>query len=378
MLMNNVQPSNLYNSKKFTTFIETIDQIPDHRVDRNKLHSLTNIIVIIIFSMLGGANNPSEIKRFGDRHYKWFRSVLDLKHGIPSRPTISRMLGALDPMQLSYWLNFWRDQSCKKTDTEQIAIDGKEDNACGFECMRAYDVENGTVIAHAPVKKGTNEITTAPILLNQLNLENKIVSGDAILLQRKIVHLIVTKGGNYVLALKQNHGQLYQDVKLYLETIEQNPDLKGTYKKYETWEKGHGRIEHRTIVTTNAIQWLEQRYKWKKLRSISVVTRTRIFKDRIETAQNLYLSDLDNDPIKIYNAVRKHWFIENLCHRDLDMNFDSDRSTSRGGNSAFNLSIIKDFVLGLLKQSDPERPVKEKRLDNAHSFSNLLKTLLNR
>jgi predicted transposase YbfD/YdcC len=288
------------------------------------------------------------------------------------------MLGALDPMQLSYWLNFWRDQSCKKTDTEQIAIDGKEDNACGFECMRAYDVENGTVIAHAPVKKGTNEITTAPILLNQLNLENKIVSGDAILLQRKIVHLIVTKGGNYVLALKQNHGQLYQDVKLYLETIEQNPDLKGTYKKYETWEKGHGRIEHRTIVTTNAIQWLEQRYKWKKLRSISVVTRTRIFKDRIETAQNLYLSDLDNDPIKIYNAVRKHWFIENLCHRDLDMNFDSDRSTSRGGNSAFNLSIIKDFVLGLLKQSDPERPVKEKRLDNAHSFSNLLKTLLNR
>lgn len=378
MLMNNVRPSNLYNSKKFTTFIETIDQIPDHRVDRNKLHSLTNIIVIIIFSMLGGANNPSEIKRFGDRHYKWFRSVLDLKHGIPSRPTISRMLGALDPMQLSYWLNFWRDQSCKKTDTEQIAIDGKEDNACGFECMRAYDVENGTVIAHAPVKKGTNEITTAPILLNQLNLENKIVSGDAILLQRKIVHLIVTKGGNYVLALKQNHGQLYQDVKLYLETIEQNPDLKGTYKKYETWEKGHGRIEHRTIVTTNAIQWLEQRYKWKKLRSISVVTRTRIFKDRIETAQNLYLSDLDNDPIKIYNAVRKHWFIENLCHRDLDMNFDSDRSTSRGGNSAFNLSIIKDFVLGLLKQSDPERPVKEKRLDNAHSFSNLLKTLLNR
>ncbi|HEV2917282.1 MAG TPA: transposase family protein, partial [Candidatus Babeliales bacterium] len=99
--MNNVQPSNLYNSKKFTTFIETIDQIQDHRVDRNKLHSLTNIIVIIIFSMLGGANNPSEIKRFGDRHYKWFRSVLDLKHGIPSRPTISRMLGALDPMQLS-------------------------------------------------------------------------------------------------------------------------------------------------------------------------------------------------------------------------------------------------------------------------------------
>jgi predicted transposase YbfD/YdcC len=376
--MSNVRPSTLYNSKKFTTFIAAIGNIPDHRLDRNKLHSLTNIIVIIVFATLGGANNPSEIKRFGDLHMKWFRSVLDLKHGMPSRSTIRRMLEFLDQSQLSYWLNFWIDQSHEKNDTKQIAIDGKEDNACGFECMRAYDVENGTVIAHEPVKKGMNEITAAPFLLNKLNLENTIVSGDAMLLQRKIVHLIVTKGGHYVLALKKNHGQLYEDIKLYLETIDQNHDLKGTFKKHATWEKGHGRREHRTIVTTDQIQWLEQRYRWRSLCSTSMVTRIRITKNKVETSQNIYLSSLDSDPVNLYNAIRNHWLIENLCHRNLDINFDSDRSIFRTGNSALNIAVIKDFAQNLLKKQEPDKSIKEKRLINAYSFSNLLKTLLNR
>ena len=222
--MSYVRPFTLYNSKKFTTFIEALQQIPDNRLDRNKMHSQVDILVLLIFGMLGGANNPSEIKRFAERHRKKFRYILHFNGCIPSRQTIGRVLETIDPTHLSYWLNFWRYKYLKKNDSQHIAIDGKEDNACRFECMRAYDVKNGIVIAHQPVKRGMNEITAAPLLLNKLDLKNKIVSGDAIITQKKIAHLIVAKGGDYVLALKRNHGDLYQDVKLYLETIEQNTE----------------------------------------------------------------------------------------------------------------------------------------------------------
>jgi len=75
--MSYVRPFTLYKSKKFTTFIEAIGNIPDNRLDRSKLHSQVDIIVLIVFGMLGGANNPSEIKRFGERHKKKLRYVLN-------------------------------------------------------------------------------------------------------------------------------------------------------------------------------------------------------------------------------------------------------------------------------------------------------------
>ena len=109
-----------------------------------------------------------------------------------------------------------------------------------------------------------------------------------------------------------------------------------------------------------------------------MITRTRVLKNKTETEQCLFISTLDADPVRISTAVRDHWAIENLCHRDLDMNFDSDGSLSRVGNTPFNIAILKDFVLGMLHQTDPDIPIREKRLDNAHSLSTLLKTLLNR
>jgi hypothetical protein len=67
-LMGNIPSFNLYQSKKFTNFIECIEEIEDPRIDRCKKHNLVNIIVIIVFAMLAGANNPTAIERFGKLH----------------------------------------------------------------------------------------------------------------------------------------------------------------------------------------------------------------------------------------------------------------------------------------------------------------------
>jgi predicted transposase YbfD/YdcC len=374
--MNNVRPSRLYNSKKFAIFIQSIEKISDPRLDRRKKHPLVNIIVVIVFSMLGGANNPSEIVRFGKRHERWFRSVLTMEHGIPSHDTIGRALGFINPSELSHWLNFWIDKVHEKNGPKQIAIDGKEDHANQFHCLRALDVNNNMVLAHAQVRPGTNEITTAPILLRKLTLKNTIVSVDAIMTQKKIARQIINNGGDYVCALKRNHGQLYEDVKLYLDDIENNNDLIGTFEKYETLDKGHGRIEKRMCITTSKIEWLKQRFQWKHITSISCIERTRVVKGKSESGKYYFISSLNSDAHLIAGVVRNHWSIENQCHRHLDINFDSDHSTLSHFNAALNLAIFKDFALMLLQNTDSTISIKEKRIQNDHQFSVLLKTLL--
>ena len=68
-----------------------------------------------------------------------------------------------------------------------------------------------------------NEITVMPELVKLLDLDNCIVTADAMNCQYEIANAIIEKNGNYVLALKGNKGDLYEDVKDYFDekTIEQ-------------------------------------------------------------------------------------------------------------------------------------------------------------
>jgi predicted transposase YbfD/YdcC len=335
-----------------------------------------NIIVLITLAVLGGANNAAEMERFGKRHSKWFYSMLGIAN-IPSRNTITRALHAIDPDELLHWLNYWRYGDIKNTEPRHIAIDGKEDNANQFYCLRALDVKNHAVIAYARVKKENNEISTAPALLNKIPLHNAIITGDAIITQRDIVRQIVDQDGNYVLALKGNHPQLYEDVKLYLDDIEQNKELAKTFSKYTTLEKGHGRIEKRVCIATSTIGWLYRRSQWKKLRSIIAIERTRTIKGITQIAKHYFISGMNVDAERFSSLIRAHWSIENQCHWHLDIHFDSDRSTISGYTAAINLAIFKDFALERLLNSDSNEPIKEQRIQNDHSFSRILKTLLN-
>lgn len=369
--MNNIHPFNLHTIKKFTNFLDCIGEIHDPRLNRCKKHSLENIIVIIVFSMLGGANTASAIANFGRRHIDWFRSILELKNGIPSHDTIERALKFIKPEELSFWINMWIEEYSGNDEFEHIAIDGKEDRANQFYCARALNVKKTVVLAHVPIPKNANEITIASDLLEKINLKNKIVTGDAIYNQRKIARKIIDGGADYVLALKKNQGDLHEDVKFYLDEIEKDPDLLGSFDKYRTLDKSHGRVEERICISTDQIGWISQRSKWKKLKSISVIKSSITVNNKTSTSFRYYISSLKPNAKRIGGLVRDHWAIENQCHRTLDTNFGSDLSTFKDYRASLNLAVFKDLALFLLKNYD-----SEKRLANAYRIDTLIETFL--
>ncbi len=69
------------------------------------------------------------------------------------------------------------------------------------------------MLGQRKVKGKSNEVKAIPELLDVWELTDCLVTIDAIGCQTKIAAKIVEKKGDYLLAVKKNQGQLYQDLK---------------------------------------------------------------------------------------------------------------------------------------------------------------------
>ena len=95
----------------------------------------------------------------------------------------------------------------------------------------------------------SNEITAIPQLLQMLELQGCIVTIDAMGCQQEIAQGILDRGAGYVLALKENQGQLYEDVRDLFEGAAEF-GFEGVPHDYATTlNKDHGRIERRECWT---------------------------------------------------------------------------------------------------------------------------------
>jgi predicted transposase YbfD/YdcC len=107
--------------------------------------------------------------------------------------------------------------------------------------VSAYATEVRLVISQRSTSEKSNEISAIPELLNLLDLEEKIITIDAMGCQHAIAKQITDKKGDYILALKGNQGTLHDDVRTFLE----DPEVLKTCPATKTTDGDHGRIETR-------------------------------------------------------------------------------------------------------------------------------------
>lgn len=191
-----------------------------------------------------------------------------------------------------------------------------------------------------------------------LELDQAVVTIDAMGCQTAIAEKIVEKGAHYVLAVKENQEYLLDDIK---DAFAQTPKA----ISHTTLEKGHGRIEKRTCKIITDMVWITKPDNWKNLQSIiSIETqRTNNQTGEMPTEQRLYISSLLATPEQFNQIVRGHWDIENSLHWCLDVVFKEDYSTKQAGNAAENFSVITKIALNLLKnENSKKRSIKNKRL----------------
>jgi predicted transposase YbfD/YdcC len=159
----------------------------DPRLDRTKLHSLHDILVIAICAVICGADAWTEVASFGNAKKDWFSSFLDLRNGIPSHDTFGRVFAALDPQQFSECFANWLADVARNLTGQVVAIDGKTlrrsyDKASSKQAIHmvsAWAAETRLVLYQLKTEEKSNEITAIPELLKMLALRGCIVTIDA-------------------------------------------------------------------------------------------------------------------------------------------------------------------------------------------------------
>ena len=135
---------------------------------------------------------------------------------------------------------------------EVVAIDGKTvrrshdrwRNRKAIHLVSAWASANNMTLGQVKTEEKSNEITAIPQLLELLALRGCIVTIDAMGCQRDIAEQIVAAEADYVLAVKENQRQLYDNVKDLFQGAEEW-DFEGVPHDYaRTLNKGHGRIEN--------------------------------------------------------------------------------------------------------------------------------------
>jgi predicted transposase YbfD/YdcC len=335
--------------------IEYFSDIEDPRVDRQKLHSLPDILFVIFSGVICGVESWSDFVLYGESKLEFLRKYVPLKNGIPSKNTFQRVITRLKPEAFRDCFLKWvsdYEQELGRT----IAIDGKAlrrsfDKAASrstTHMVSAFSTEARLVLAQEKVAEKSIEITAIPKIIDMLDVKDSIVTIDAMGCQRDIVEKIVGAGGDYVIALKGNQNTLFQEVSRHFNNPFDMRHCKSVYVS-TTKENNRNRLEERTCLITESISELNVKKQWPNIKSCLMIESKRTMDGQQSVEHRYYISSLSADA-KLHNKiVRSHWAVENSLHWVMDMVFKEDECRIRSGHGAENMSLIKHIALNKLQ-----------------------------
>lgn len=363
---------------------ERLGEIEDPRIERTRVHSLVDILVLSVLAVMSGADGWEDIEEFGKQRFSWLKKFLRLKGGIPSHDTISRVFRMLKPgvFQAAFlqWIEEWNQHEGLKL----IAIDGKSlrgshDGSSMKKMLHsvcAWNTANRLVLGQQVVDEKSNEITAIPELLKQLEIKGAIITIDAMGCQKGIAKDIVEQEAFYVLAVKDNHPQLAQAItELFTQAHDgEQPDLK--MRSHETQDEGHGRKEQRMYHQIELPKSFTERFsEWEDLKTV-VQAMNVTERDGKETNEVRYfISNLPLGVRKAATSIRSHWGIENTLHWTLDMTFQEDQSRIRKDHGAENFGLLRRFAVSLIQQDTSKGSTRKKRKRAAWNENFLLSLL---
>ena len=374
--------------KKMMELLERIEFIEDSRQKAKVRHRMIDIIILVLLAVLSGADDWVEIGIFAKSHEKYLRQYVKLESGVPSHDTIQRVMALVSPEHMQELMTAWQEivNAGKEEELRKIlSIDGKtmrgnrKNDEKPQHIVSAYCHEYGYCMGQEAVEVKSNEITAIPKLLDKINVQNCVVTTDAMGTQTAIAEKIKAKGGDYTLALKGNQSSLHDDVRDYFADEELCNKIKkdGAYKL--TRENAHSQVEVREYYQTEDINWLPQKKNWKGLKSIGMERKTIERRDGTTTVDYRYfISSIEEDIELFRRSVRQHWSVE-VMHWHLDVTFREDANHTIDKISARNLNIVRKFCLSILKMVEvlmPRLSIKKKRFAIGQDVEHLLDQVL--
>ena len=345
---------------------ERFQRLTDRRDARGLRYPLEMVLTLVVLGKLCGEDRPSGIAEWAAHRARLLVEALELgRESMPHHSTYRRIFEeVIDANELDEMVGAYLASNQKVGRQVVLAIDGKvlrgsvADDQKGMHLLAAYLPHEGIVLMQMPVDSHENEIPVAPKLLKCLDLREKVVIGDALHTQRAVSLQIVVSGGDYIWFAKGNQPGMEEDIRLWFgPDPEPIPGMSYPPKDFETastTNKGHGRIEKRTITVSSQ---LKDFFNWPYLEQVFQLERR--FTDLKTGATQTHivygftsLSRKVISPARLLQLIRSYWRIENSLHyrRDVSLLEDHTRITKR--QAARVLASINNLVLGIFARQD--------------------------
>jgi predicted transposase YbfD/YdcC len=347
--------------------------IDDPREQWRVAHPLPEVLLLVVCGTIADCDDYEGIAEWGETHLAFLRRFLPYHHGVPGARWLNMLMNRVDPGLFSAAFTAWVRETWPDR-PELVAIDGKTSrrshdrsaDKSPLHLLSAFATSRRLVLGQEAVADKTNEITAIPALIERLaandGLKGALVSIDAIATNPTIASAIRDAQADYLLAVKANQPTLRSEVEGFFTdapaaSLETTVDL----------DKGHGRIEQRTVTVAHEVEWLDGDRRFPgELRLPDVATIVRVasraeLKDRCRFETRYYISSAALSAARAAEAVRSHWAIENSLHWVLDVTFGDDLSRLRTGHGAKNMAVVRHFAINLVRSLKDKRSIKLRR-----------------
>lgn len=375
--------------------------VPDPRCGRETKHDHAETLVCLVAGFLAGKTTIRRSLKWCEKHLEELREYLPLKNGIASPSTVCRLLSGIDEELFALEFMEWIGEI---VDTKGIhlAVDGKALRA-GMEkvkdfrapmILNAVDAVTGLVVAQMPIKNKECEIKAIPELLKLLDIKGSIVTTDAVGTQTQIMEQILSQEGHFVLMVKKNQPQSYEEIVKYFGEMSEDkkrmkenetykpryPRMQEKYEEIRQKERNRDREEYRWYsVCTECSLLTKTQKEWPFVKTVGLARQIRIPVERDEQGNDItpdiktflekgsrrrpklireeetgkdiqetgMISDMELSAEEMGRIKREHWAVENRLHHVLDDTFREDRSPAK--KSKHNLGLIRKFAYNILR-----------------------------
>jgi predicted transposase YbfD/YdcC len=362
-----------FEKSRLKLLLEHFGRIDDPRDPWRVAHPLPEVLLLVVCGTICDCEDYDVIAEWGEAHLDFLRRYLPYHHGVPGGRWLTILMNRIDPALFAEAFTDWVRQTWPDR-PDFVAMDGKtsrrsHDRGAGkapLHLVSAFATTSRLVLGQEAVPDKASETTAIPALLERLGaddgLKGAVVSIDAIATNATIATAIRNVGADYLLAVKANQPTLRAQIEACFATA---PDDR--IDSATEIDKGHGRIEERTVAVSREADWLAGARRFPgelrlpEARTIIRVRNRTELKDRCRTETRYFISSAQLSAQQAAKAVRGHWMIENALHWTLDVVFKDDQSRLRKGHGAHNMAVVRHFALNLVRAFPDKRTIKRRR-----------------
>ena len=348
---------------KYSTLMDAVVDIPDPRKARGKRHPWPLLLTLISAALLSGQRTGRAIGQWVTDHKVELLTRLPIpQKPLPSTSTLRRALRTIDVTALEERLTQftqtlqgpppvatapWQGQA-----VDGKAVRGAQDYGDKLQLVSLVDHGSGLVRQQVRVRDKSNEITAVPLLLQGRNLQGTVTTLDALLTQQAIAQQILDQHGQYLMIVKENQPALYGAIDLVFRVP---PPPRPAYHldQVTTIDKGHGRLETRTLERTCA---LNDYVDWPGVGQVLRRTCQRIILKTGQVSEEVTygISSLgwaEAGAAQVEALWRGHWGIENKVHYVRDVTMGEDAGQIHVGQAPHALAALRNGLLTLLRST---------------------------